>query len=360
MCIFPQWYRTTARAALALVIGLAVVPCAALADDFQEASQLFKEGQYELALARVNKAIAARPKDPEARFLKGLILTEQGNSEEAVEVFQRLTLDYPALPEPYNNLAVIYASRGENERARMALEKSIHTHPSYATAYENLGDVYARLASQAYDKALQLDSRNAGAQGKLALVRELVGGAPRSAPQDVVTAAPAPAAAPQPQAGVPQQTVVATEPPASAQPANAPKPVAREVKVASATSAPRPASTGSAADIEGEVKAALNGWARAWSRKDADAYLAYYAEDFVPPRGESRPQWESTRRERIAAPKSISVTLSAVRVAPSGAMRATATFRQQYQSDKFTGSSRKTIVLVRHDGRWRIAQESVK
>ena len=29
-------------------------------------------------------------------------------------------------------------------------------HPSYATAYENLGDVYAKLASQAYDKALRV------------------------------------------------------------------------------------------------------------------------------------------------------------------------------------------------------------
>jgi tetratricopeptide (TPR) repeat protein len=65
-----------------------------------------------------------------------LILTEQGNSKEAIEIFTKLTQDYPELPEPYNNLAVIYASQGQYDKARAALEQSIRTHPSYATAYE--------------------------------------------------------------------------------------------------------------------------------------------------------------------------------------------------------------------------------
>ena len=105
--------------------------------------------------------LAAKPKDAQARFLKGLIFAEQGNAKDATDVFLQLTKDYPDLPEPYNNLAVIYASQGQYDKARGALEQSIRTHPSYATAYENLGDVYAKLASQAYDKALQIDSANA-------------------------------------------------------------------------------------------------------------------------------------------------------------------------------------------------------
>src|SRR5205814_9139047 len=133
-----------------------------------------KAGQREQALERVNKALAANPRDPQARFMKGLIFTEQGRQSEAIDIFTKLTQDYPTLPEPYNNLAVIYATQGQYDKARTALEQSIRTHPSYATAYENLGDVYAKLASQAYGKALQLDSSNAGAQNKLSLVRELV------------------------------------------------------------------------------------------------------------------------------------------------------------------------------------------
>ena len=358
MCIFPVLHKIASRAALALAVVLAAAPCAALADDFSEASKLFKAGQYEPALAHVNKAIAAKPKDPEARFLKGLILTEQGNSNEAVDVFLKLTQDYPALPEPYNNLAVIYASQGEYEKARVALEKSIHTHPSYATAYENLGDVYARLASQAYDKALQLDSKNTGAQGKLALARELVGGAPRSTPQEVAAAAPIQAASVNPPSEPPPQTAK-PQPPTPTQTASASQGVSPKAAATVKTPA-RPAPGGNAAGVESEVRKALDGWAQAWSRKDADAYLAHYAKDFVTPKGQSRAQWESTRRERITAPKSISVSISSVHVTSSDAVRATATFRQQYRSDIFAGSSRKTLVLVRNGGRWLIKQESVK
>src|SRR5690242_3554747 len=245
------------------------------ADDLQEAQQLLKSGQRDQALERVNKALAAKPKDAQARFLKGVILTEQGKQSEAIDVFSKLTQDYPSLPEPYNNLAVIYASQGQYEKARTALEQSIRTHPSYATAYENLGDVYAKLASQAYGKALQLDASNTGAQNKLSLVRELVGGEK-----------PAPVAKAEPKPEAPK--VAAAEPP---------KPAEEKPKPAAAPPANESA----------EVLKAVNGWAQAWSKKDVDAYLAYYAKDFNPGK-ESRASWKKERRARIQAPKSISVS----------------------------------------------------
>ena len=60
------------------------------------------------------------------------------------------------------------------DKARTALEMAIRTHPSYSIAHENLGDVYAKLASQAYDKALQLDSSNTATQTKLSMIKELI------------------------------------------------------------------------------------------------------------------------------------------------------------------------------------------
>ncbi len=313
-----------------LAVRLAGLVCAlamalpALADDVQEAAKLLKAGQHRQALERVNKALAAKPRDPQARFLKGLILTEQGNNKEAIEIFTKLTQDYPELPEPYNNLAVIYASQGQYDRARAALEQSIRTHPSYATAYENLGDVYAKLASQAYDKALQIDSSNTAAKNKLSLTRELVG---RPGPT-VVAAAPKEAARPEP---------VKPEPP-KVEPA---KPAAEK---------PAPP----AADPSADVLKAVNGWAQAWSKKDADGYLAYYAKDFKTPAGEARPEWEKTRRARITAPKSIAVGVESATVTMDGADRATVTFRQNYRSDVLKSNSRKTMVMVRSGGRWQI------
>jgi len=299
-----------ARLRRGLTALCAAALCSALAargDDLQDASKFLKAGQHAQALERVNKALKAKPRDPQARFLKGIIVTEQGNSKEAIEIFTRLTQDYPELPEPYNNLAVIYASQGQYEKARAALEQSIRTHPSYATAYENLGDVYAKLASQAYDKALQLDSSNSGAKNKLSLVRELV--------------------------REPTVVAVVKEPSKPKEPA---KP---------------------AADPSAEVLKAVNGWAEAWSKKDANAYLSYYAGDFKTPGGEARPAWEKTRRERIAAPKSIEVKVDSPKVTLRGSNEASVTFRQDYRSDKLTSSNTKTLELVKADGRWQIREE---
>src|SRR6185503_988003 len=212
---------------LAVVLGTALP---AFADDLDDAARLLKSGKRDQALETVNKVLAQKSGDPKARFLKGLILTEQGDTREAIEIFTRLTQDYPNLPEPYNNLAVIYAGQGQYDKARAALEQSIRTHPSYATAYENLGDVYAKLASQAYDKALQLDKSNTGAQNKLSMVKELV--------REQPAAAKPPA-------------VVAQKAPEAARPAE--KPAAKE------PAPPKPAPP--ATDGTAEVMKAVNGWA---------------------------------------------------------------------------------------------------
>lgn len=303
---------TLRRGLIALGLWASLSTGAASGDELQDANALLKAGQHQQALERVNKALAAKPRDPQARFLKGVIFTEQGNAKEAIEIFTKLTQDFPELPEPYNNLAVIYAAQGQYEKARTALEQSIRTHPSYATAYENLGDVYAKLASQAYDKALQLDKTNTGAQNKLSLVREIARG---------------------------------------------PGPVAAVVKEP-AKPAPVPEKPAAAVDATAEVLKAVNGWAQAWSKKDVDGYLAYYAGDFRTPGGEPRAAWEKTRRARIGGAKSISVGIASPKVTMNGPNQATVTFRQAYRSDTFKASGNKTLVLVKSpDGRWLIQQE---
>ena len=321
----PAAPRATLRRGL-IALGLCAWLAAgtALGDELQEANSLLKAGQHQQALERVNKALAAKPRDPQARFLKGVIFTEQGNTKGAIEIFTKLTQDFPELPEPYNNLAVIYAAQGQYEKARTALEQSIRTHPSYATAYENLGDVYAKLARQAYDKALQLDKTNTGAQNKLSLVREIARG-------------PGPVAAAPREPAKPPVTVAQKQP-------EKPKPVPEK---------PAPA-----ADATAEILKTVNGWAQAWSKRDVDAYLAYYAKDFRTPGGEPRAAWEKTRRARIGGAKSISVGIGSPKVTMNGPNQATVTFRQAYRSDTFKANGNKTLVLVKSpDGRWQIQQE---
>ena len=161
----------------ATLYGGALLLCFSLtagANEIQDINKLFKQNQYAQALKRVDIYLTDKPKNAQARFLKGLILTAQQKTDDAISIFLSLTEDYPELPEPYNNLAVLYAGLGQYDKAKAALEMAIHNHPNYATAHDNLGDIYAKMASQAYERALQLDRNNTTTQTKLALINDLV------------------------------------------------------------------------------------------------------------------------------------------------------------------------------------------
>ncbi|MBU1236157.1 MAG: tetratricopeptide repeat protein [Gammaproteobacteria bacterium] len=311
------------------------------ADSFLEIERLMKQGRNAQALEQADKYLAGNPKDAQARFLKGLILTEMNRSDEAIVVFQKLTEDYPELPEPYNNLAVIYAQQKQYEKAKQALEAAIRTHPAYATAHENLGDVYARMASQAYDKALQIDSSNTSAQSKLSMIRNLVG-------VRVAQAKPATNAEPKVAVAKPPQAEPAT-------PAVAAPPVAKPASPKPAPPKPAPEPRDTIAD----VTKAVQSWAVAWSKKDVKAYLAHYANDFAIPGGGSRADWEAERTDRIDKPGAINISIGELKVTPESADKATARFRQHYRSATFKSSSVKTLVLVSQDGRWLIQQERI-
>lgn len=168
----------------------------AQADEIQDANNLFKQKQYDQAMNKVDGILATKPKDAQARFLKGLILIEQGKGEDAIGVFQALTEDYPDLPEPYNNLAVLYAGQGQYDKAKTELEMAVRNHPNYAKAHENLGDIYAKIASKEYERALQLDPNNPSPQTKLTIVKQLFPKNLAHVPIIYTDPASAPAAAP--------------------------------------------------------------------------------------------------------------------------------------------------------------------
>ncbi|MGH8857716.1 MAG: tetratricopeptide repeat protein [Polaromonas sp.] len=331
---------------------------AAHADDYADVSRLMRAGQFAEALAKADQYLASKPRDPQMRFFKGVIQTETGKASEAIATFSKITEDYPELPEPYNNMAVLYASQSQFDKARAALEMAIRTNPSYATAHENLGDVYARLASQAYSKALQLDGGNAGVPPKLALIRSLfsVDTKGQQKPAAAAPPAPAPVAAAKPAPAPAAAAPVAAAPAVPAVPAAAkPAPAAKPPAAAPATLvAPAPAG---ASGSEKEVEAAVRAWADAWSGKDVTAYLSSYGQNFAPPGMQARKAWEDDRRARIVGKSRISVKLSNLSVAVQGG-KATAKFKQDYSADSLNISSRKTLDLAKVGERWVIVKES--
>jgi len=344
------------RFSLALLLALSPALVMASIPTVQDASLAFRQGNKTVALNKVNAFLAANPKDAQARFLKGLILTDMNRHPEAIKVFSDLTDDYPELPEPYNNLAVLYAAQADYERAKQSLEMAIRTHPSYATAHENLGDIYAKMASRAYDKALQLDQGNVSALTKLALIKDLFSPAARGQDAAPKGAGKEGAATKQPQLA--QEASVPVEPPrpqkatAAADVKSEAPPVAAAVAAAAGdTTVTKPG-----ANPKAEIEKTVRAWAEAWSARDADAYLAFYGEGFKPP-GNDRAAWENQRRERVTRPEYIKVAVEQLRVRMSGDELARASFRQRYESNLLRSSGSKTLTLAWEGDAWKIVDE---
>ena len=310
-------------AALSLILASAL----AFATEVQDINQQFRKGDLTGALQGANTYLAKNPKDAQTRFLKGLILAEQGKSGEAILIFTALTEDYPELAEPYNNLAVLYAAQNKFDDAKNALEMAIRSHPNYTTAHENLGDIYAKMASLSYDKALQLDQNNPTAKAKLALLKDIVSPPARPATSNKA--------------------------------ANA-APITTPAKVTPAPVVPPPTASPASAQTLQSAEATVAAWARAWAAQDVDAHLAFYAGDFVTPAGLLRPEWEAQRRERIIQPSRISVNLSGVRAQQINPDKTSVSFKQTYESDRLSVISNKILELVWRSGKWLIVQETTR
>ncbi|MEO5327097.1 MAG: tetratricopeptide repeat protein [Magnetococcus sp. THC-1_WYH] len=284
------------------------------------------------AMVKLDAFLKTNPKDPQARFLKGLILTEQKHPDEAISVFKSLSADQPGLPEPYNNLAVLYAEKGMYDEATESLKKAIKTHPGYATAQENLGDIYSKMASQAYSKALSLDSKNQIVQSKLDTIHKLFAqpgtdvGETNSQNTVSLPVVPPP-----------------SEPPAA--PVNAASP--------SAETADQTVSS-----LTGDVEANIVQWAKDWSEKNIRGYLDAYSSQFQPPPPfADRTAWETRRKQIIGQKESIRVTISDIKITVINPSRIHAVFKQDYRSSTYTDSTQKTLTMVLEDGRWKILRE---
>ena len=406
------------RTMLAVCMGWGISLCSLSAHASRavdEVAQLLEQGKGDQAAKQADSHLKQNPNDVEMRFMRGVIATEQKQSAQAIKIFSALTREFPSMPEPYNNLAVLYAADGQERKAAEALEQAIRTNPSYTTAHENLGDLYARMASEAYTKALQLDGSRPGIRPKLALITQLAplqqagaktlvadaGTAPKPKadikpepkPEVKVAAAPAvpvaaPVAAPVAPAPAPQPAVVSSAPlavatgkvaepkPAAKAEVAVVKPAAAPVVTASAAStaatpAPAPAPVAaktpapapeapskSAAQVAAaEVESAVNAWAAAWQKQDMHRYLDAYSDKFTPADGSSLANWKEARRVRIVGKNSIAVSIRNLNVKVDGD-QATAQFRQHYVAGSLNTTTRKTLSLHREKGQWRILRET--
>ena len=98
--------------------------------------KLLNSGKAAQALELADLGIRKNERSPQLRFMRAVALENLTRSEEAVRELKQLIIDYPEIPEPYNNLAVIEAGLGNLEEAVMEGSKVVT--PEVAVNYGNL------------------------------------------------------------------------------------------------------------------------------------------------------------------------------------------------------------------------------
>ncbi len=340
------------------IIALSLCSLLCFSNSFAQTSYgdiqlLINEKNYKEALLSAEELLSRNPSDIKLRFMKGLILTRMDRYSEAEKVFIALTENNPELPEPYNNLAVVYAAQGKYSEAAEALKSAINTHPSYATAHENLGDIYAKLASRAYNQALELDTSNNAAREKLSLVNELVSPplqqSKKEKPLVAMTKKQAKPISAQEVESVVQEPEIITIPAKIEAPQVIEKVETKKVDAEEEKALNRKA-----------VESAIKNWAKAWSAQDVDAYLASYGRQFVPPKGLSRSAWEKERHVRLNKPRFIKVKLSNIKINLHGKDYAEVRFTQSYQSNTYGDKVKKEVLMRKVNDDWLITQERAR
>ena len=174
--MFLKFMKIKKNSFVLIFIGMAFLLLSLIAlaqNNIGEIKLLLKNGKYVRAEILTNKSIEEDLNNPELLFYKGIIETNMSKHNQAIDTFRDLTERFPELPEPFNNLAVLYAEKGQYDLAKEILEQAIKTNPSYLTAHINLGDIFTKMASEAYNNALEIDKSNNIAITKLSMITQL-------------------------------------------------------------------------------------------------------------------------------------------------------------------------------------------
>ena len=105
------------------------------------------------------------------------------------------------------------------------------------------------------------------------------------------------------------------------------------------------------------VSKQLQSWLAAWQKKDAQSYLAFYADDFKPPRALMRDDWVKERRQRLERSDPIELRIENLQLIGDAAEYLRATFVQHYRSGSYSETSNKELTWRKHRAGWLIVQE---
>lgn len=119
------------------------------------------------------------------------------------------------------------------------------------------------------------------------------------------------------------------------------------------------ANTQSPASGDAGINQSVAAWAQAWRTKDANAYFAAYAPEFVPDGVPSKKTWEAQRKQRLSSKQGeITLVLNNLQVQRDGG-EAVVQFEQKYAAKAYKDELLKTLELRYEPAqkRWLITRE---
>jgi tetratricopeptide (TPR) repeat protein len=132
-----------------------------------------RAGRLAEAAEAYRKALALRTDVAEVHNGLGILLSQQGQHDQALVSFERAVALRPDDAEAHNNLGIALRNLGRLDQAAAHYEQAIALRPDYAEAHNNLGNVLLGLgklddAVARYEQAIALRPRYAGAYNNLA------------------------------------------------------------------------------------------------------------------------------------------------------------------------------------------------
>ncbi len=271
----------------------------------------------------------------------GLKLNNQ-QTKDAIDIYTKLIKEQPKNLVARNNLAAIYAGQGKLLEAERLILAGIKQHPEFATLYSSLITIKSQHAASALQLALD-PNKPRSPRTPLAAIHTFNG-------NDIQAPVHEPATTQSPTPSTP--AVIANPSVKSATPPS-PKVSTVDQPAVEAATSPRPS-------VEDEqLLAFAQNWAQAWSSGDAERYLSYYSEAFIPESKSSFTAWADQRRQRITPDQGIQVQIEEAQVITRTPESAEIRFRQWYQSKTLKARSNKSLTLTWQDGQWKIVRERV-
>jgi protein O-GlcNAc transferase len=127
------------------------------------AMQLHNAGRLADADAIYSAVLQIDPDYVDALHLSGLVASQHGDKQRALELIGKAIAIKPDAPMFHNNLGNILSETGQDDAALAAFERVLQIKPGFVPALSNLGNLHHRAgrldeAQRRYTEALQIDS----------------------------------------------------------------------------------------------------------------------------------------------------------------------------------------------------------